>query len=125
MTINEARSVLLRHADALARRGYDDAPLVHEAIDALSVGLLHTEPKTLERLQAAVDLGELILCMAESNESATPFELAALSNALPNTSLPELVSLVIAGMRDELVESEVFDASSVEADPNAAQRRGL
>jgi hypothetical protein len=35
MDRDEARRVLMRQADALARRGYDDAPIVRDAIEAL------------------------------------------------------------------------------------------
>jgi hypothetical protein len=43
MTYEEARRVLLHQYDALARRGYDDAPIVAQAIDVLTLKALREE----------------------------------------------------------------------------------
>jgi hypothetical protein len=51
MTRDEARRTLMRQADALARRGYDDAPLVSEAIDVLCA------PVNQDDIMTAVNAG--------------------------------------------------------------------
>ena len=61
--------------------------------------LLSTEPRTEDRLQMALEIGELVLCMAEVNDKATPTEIEALIDALPSTTLSELVSLALEGIR--------------------------
>ena len=51
MTRDEARRTLLRQADALARRNYDDAPIVAEAVEVL------TAPANREEIMCAVNEG--------------------------------------------------------------------
>jgi hypothetical protein len=89
---------LLRAAHAASESGMkEDAETIVRTSAAVS--LLDTEPRTADRFRLAVGFGELILCMAETNENATADELEALEDALSGSSLSELVHDVIEGMR--------------------------
>lgn len=63
--------------------------------------LLDTDPKSHERLKWAVDIGELVLCMAEANHDATPEEIEQLVGVISNSSLNELVGAVLEGIREQ------------------------
>lgn len=66
-------------------------------MEALS--LLHTEPRTEERVRAAMEFGELVLCIAETTHDATPEEVEQLGDVLANTTLSEVIGLALEGMR--------------------------
>lgn len=74
------------------------ANALSDALKGATEGL-STEPKTPARLHAAIDIGELVLCQAETNDNATPEEIERLGDALAGSTLYEVVSLVIGGMR--------------------------
>lgn len=101
MTREEARRVLLRQADALARRGYDDAPIVAQAIDALAPEL--ADPQTADVAPIVDRIGGDLLWWADLvDDDGKPTtdidELDEFAEIVQNSSIPEACRQIRGGM---------------------------